>query len=154
MIEGMAIASSDEATEQMWEAVFQGVLRLRERWLTPEWTYDRRLRCVASSIPLAQESAVRAAIDEMFPTSWTASTLPDAPEDVRALAATCGGLRAAQQLLWNGGTDGPGAFGLWWPWGDGTTVTLRIGLHHLDLPKVRYPRLRDLFGIPQAPGPG
>jgi len=43
---------------------------------------------------------------------------------------------------------------LWWPWGDGTTVTLRIGLHGLDQPKVRYPRLRDVFGIPQAPNPG
>jgi hypothetical protein len=29
---------------------------------------------------------------------------------------------------------------------------LRVGLHGLDQPKVRYPRLRDVFGIPQAPG--
>jgi hypothetical protein len=32
-------------------------------------------------------------------------------------------------------------------------VSLRIGLHDLDLPKERYPRLRDIFGIPQATGP-
>ena len=72
---------------------------------------------------------------------------------MRALAETCGGLRASQELLWGGGGEGAGAFGLWWPWGDGTTVTLRIGLHDIDQPKVRYPRLRDVFGIPQAPGP-
>jgi hypothetical protein len=45
-------------------------------------------------------------------------------------------------------------FGLWWPWGDGSTVSLRIGLHDVDLPKQRYPRLRDVFGIPQAPPAG
>ena len=34
--------------------------------------------------------------------------------------------------------------------------TLRVGLHDVDLPKERYPKLRDLFGIPQAaaPAPG
>ncbi|HXJ21997.1 MAG TPA: hypothetical protein VMT03_17370 [Polyangia bacterium] len=152
MIKGMAMASSEEATNQVWESVFEGLARLREGWLVQDWSYDRRLRCVASSIPLAQEQAVRALIGDIFPTAWAASTLPGAPEDVRALAETCGGLRAAQQLLWNGASDSPGAFGLWWPWGDGTTVTLRVGLHHLDAPKVRYPRLRDLFGIPQAAG--
>jgi hypothetical protein len=150
MNQGMAMASSEDAANQAWESVFGDLARLRERWLVPDWSYDRRLRCVASSIPLAQEPAARAAIGDIFTATWTAATLPAAPDGVRALAETCGGVRAAQQLLWNGAADGPGAFGLWWPWGDGTTVTLRVGLHHLDLPKVRYPRLRDLFGIPQA----
>ena len=71
---------------------------------------------------------------------------------MRTLAESCGGLRASQLMFW-GGADGPGAFGLWWPWGDGTTVSLRIGLHDVDVPKQRYPRLRDVFGIPQAPVP-
>lgn len=148
---GSGLAS--ESPNAAWEAVFAGLAGLRERWPAPRWEYDRRFKCVASSIPLTDEPAARAAIGNVFPSSFSVTTLTSAPEDVRALAATCGGLRAAQLLLWGGPTDGPGTFGLWWPWGDGTTVTLRIGLHHLDLPKVRYPKLRDLFGIPQATGP-
>ncbi len=148
------MGTPEEAANDVWEAVFGGLKRLQEQWPANDWTYDRRLRCVASSIPLSQEPATRAAIAAALPASWSSATLPEAHEDVRALAGTCGGLRAAQLLLWGGPPNGPGAFGLWWPWGDGTTVTLRIGLHHLDLPKVRYPRLRDLFGIPQAAGPG
>ena len=139
--------------DEMWEAVFATLARLRERWPSTDWTYDRRLRCVASSIPLASAEAARAAFTEALPTVWTADKLGGAPASVQALAETCGGLRASQQLLWGGDADGAGAFGLWWPWGDGTTVTLRIGLHGLDQPKVRYPRLRDVFGIAQAPGP-
>ena len=148
------MGTPEEAANDVWEAVFSGLERLRAQWPDPGWTYDRRLRCVASSIPLSQEAAAQTAIAAALPASWSSATLPDAHEDVRALAATCGGLRASQLLLWGGQPSGPGAFGLWWPWGDGTTVTLRIGLHHLDQPKVRYPRLRDLFGIPQAAGPG
>jgi hypothetical protein len=140
--------------DEQWEAVFATLTRLRERWPSADWSYDRRLRCVSSSLPLAQADEMRAAYAEALPTTWTAETLATAPAAVQTLAETCGGLRAAQLLLWGGEADGPGPFGLWWPWGDGTTVTLRIGLHGLDQPKVRYPRLRDVFGIPQAPGSG
>src|SRR4029079_9625016 len=87
-----------------------------------------------------------------LPTSFSVETLPGAPEGVRGLVEKCGGLRATQLVFWGGADDAPGPFGLWWPWGDGTTVSLRIGLHDVDIPKERYPRLRDGFAIPQAPG--
>jgi hypothetical protein len=136
----------------VWEGIFTALEQLKGRWPAPDWTYDRRLKCVASSIPLARETEARAAIAEVLPLSFSVETLPSAGEGVRALVEKCGGLRAAQQILWGGGDDAPGPFGLWWPWGDGTTVSLRIGLHDVDVPKERYPRLRDVFGIPQAPG--
>ena len=137
---------------EVWEAIFTALEGLKGRWPSPDWTYDRRLKCVASSIPLAREVEARAAIAEVLPRSFSVETLPTAGEGVRALVEKCGGLRAAQQIFWGGGDDAPGPFGLWWPWGDGTTVSLRIGLHDVDVPKERYPRLRDVFGIPQAPG--
>ena len=84
--------------------------------------------------------------------SFSVETLPGAAEGVRDLVEKCGGLRATQLVFWGGGDDAAGPFGLWWPWGDGTTVSLRIGLHDVDIPKERYPRLRDVFGIPQATG--
>jgi hypothetical protein len=145
-----------ESTEQPWEDLFRGLESLRGRWPSPDWIYDRRLKCVASSIPMTNEriqSEARAAIAEVLPRSFNAESMRDAPEEVRTLAERCGGLRSSQLLFWGGGLGEPGAFGLWWPWGDGTTVSLRIGLHDVDLPKQRYPRLRDLFGIPQPPGP-
>jgi hypothetical protein len=136
-----------------WDSLFAALDRLRASWPDATWTYDRRLKCVASSIPIAREPEARAAMIETLPTSWSEATLATAPAAVKALAESCGGLRASQLLFWGGG-DAPGAFGLWWPWGDGTTVSLRIGLHDVDLPKERYPRLRDVFGIPQAPVAG
>lgn len=90
-------------------------------------------------------------MQEALPSSWSAQSVAEAPDEVRALVDRCGGLRASQLLFWGGAVGGAGAFGLWWPWGDGTTVSLRIGLHDVDAPKERYPRLRDVFGIPQAP---
>jgi len=142
------MGNSDEA----WETVFATLTRLRASWPSQDWSYDRRLKCVASSIPLAREADARAAMAEALPLSFSVETLAGAGEGQRALVEKCGGLRATQLLFWGGADDAAGAFGLWWPWGDGTTVSLRIGLHDVDIPKERYPRLRDVFGIPQAPG--
>jgi hypothetical protein len=140
------------SVDEQWQELFQALERLKAKWPSPDWTYDRRLRCVASSVPMSSEAAARAAMTEVLTKSWTAQTLAEAPEDVRKLAEGCGGVRASQLLFWGGAPGAPGAFGLWWPWGDGTTVSLRVGLHDLDLPKERYPKLRDIFGIPQPAG--
>jgi len=138
--------------DDQWQELFAALERLKGKWPSQDWSYDRRLRCVASSIPMNLEPAARAAMTEVLPTSFSAQTLASAPEGVRKLAEGCGGVRSSQLLFWGGEPGEPGAFGLWWPWGDGTTVSLRIGLHDLDQPKERYPKLRDVFGIPQATG--
>lgn len=138
------------SVDEQWQVLFESLERLKAKWPAPDWSYDRRLRCVASSIPMSLEPAARAAMTEVLPRSWSAKTLAEAPEGVRKVAESCGGVRSAQLLFWGSEPGTPGAFGLWWPWGDGTTVSLRIGLHDLDQPKERYPKLRDIFGIPQA----
>lgn len=141
------------ASDESWAFLFAGLQTLKENWPVPDWTYDRRLKCVVSSFPKAIEDEVRATMGPVLQTVFNATTLASAPDAVRALATACGGLRSSQLLFWGGDTGAPGAFGLWWPWGDGTTVSLRIGLHDVDIPKERYPKLRDIFGIPQAPPP-
>jgi hypothetical protein len=141
------MAGADEA----WDQLFSKLERLRAAWPDRVWSYDRRFKCVVSSVSTAHDAAVRAAIAELLTSSFTAESLAAAPEAVRALANQCGGLRPSQLLLWGGTAGAPGVFGLWWPWGDGSTLSLRIGLHDVDAPKQRYPRLRDIFGIPQPP---
>jgi len=81
-----------------WDALFTALERLRAAWPDASWTYDRRLKCVASSIPLARADEARAAMAETLPTSWTEATLAAAPAPVKALADACGGLRASQLL--------------------------------------------------------
>ena len=124
---------------------------LRSRWPAPDWMYDRRLKCVASSIPLTRQDDARAAMAEVLPASFSVDTLAGASEGVRALVEKCGGLRAAQLLFWGGPRRRARRVRSVVALGDGTTVSLRIGLHDVDVPKERYPRLRDVFGIPQAP---
>src|SRR5262249_8440951 len=127
--------------DDVWEQLFRDLALLRDLWPVPEWIYDRRLRCVASSFQKSLQEIGLEGAGAGMPASLPAEGLAGGPEAVRGLAGRCGGLRPTQSLLWGGEAGAPGAFGLVWPWGDGATVSLRIGLHDVDAPKERYPRL-------------
>src|SRR5262245_60950982 len=124
-------------TPSPWDELWSGLQQLKEKWPGTDWSYDHRLKCVTSVIESAQATGARALLGEVMPTEWNGASIKTAPDGVRAIADKSGGLRGGQLLLWNGGPATPGAFGLWWPWGDGSSVSLRIGLHDLDLPKER-----------------
>jgi len=38
-------------------------------------------------------------------------------------------------------------FAMWWPWGDGSRVSIRLGVAGSDRSKELYPLVRSLFGI-------
>jgi hypothetical protein len=129
-----------------WQQLLGALTRLRSRWPRRGWSWDTRLNCVTSSFSTDVEAEARAIAREALPVEWNTSTLSTAPPRMRDLAERCGGLRSGQFLLAAGPIVGVFAYGLWWPWGDGVTVSLRIGL---DIPVMQdpYPRFRELFSV-------
>ena len=61
---------------EVWERCSRRSSGCAATWPAPDWMYDRRLKCVASSIPLARETDARAAMAEALPTSYSVETLP------------------------------------------------------------------------------
>ena len=79
---------------------------------------------------------------------WTAATIAGAPEHVRALATRSGTLRANQLLLTGLEVGDMFPFALWWPWGDGTRVSVRVGIAAAaERPKELSASIRSLFGL-------
>lgn len=130
-----------------WQPVFDQLRELSESWPAPEWSWDTRLSMIASSFERAHEAAATTSAARALPQSWTSKTLDTAPAVLRALAERTGGLRAKQLLLGNDQHAGIVIYGLWWPWGSGDTITLRIGIAHRDRATDPFPRLRELFGV-------
>ena len=63
-----------------------------------------------------------------LPYEWTSKSIAGAPTQARELAETTGGVRPDQRLYTMDQLGRIVAFGLWWPWGDEITISLRIGL--------------------------
>ncbi len=119
----------------MDESVVAQLAQLRESWPGSVWSWDARFAMIASTFEAAAEPTARASAMLAFPRGWTAKSIETAPPEMIALATSTGGLRAGQRLL---GGDA-GLYGLWWPWGSGEKITLRIGILGGDPTALRAP---------------
>lgn len=120
--------------------MLDALAKLKADWPGAKWEWDGRFSVVSSSFAASVQTEARASAVHALTRGWTLKDIETAPESLRNLAAKTGGLRGGQRLL--AGTD-DSLFGLWWPWGNGEMITLRIGLVG-DEPTQR---LRALFGV-------
>jgi hypothetical protein len=135
------------AWSDAWQDMFRRLERMRETWPTRGWEWDSRFGCCTSSFATAQEAAARAAAALALPTEWASATIGQAPQPLQDLVARAGGVRTGQRVLSQGPLDGLTAYGLWWPWGNGKTVSLRIGLADVDPGVEPFLKFRNLFGV-------
>jgi hypothetical protein len=119
---------------------------IKSSFPAPKWTWDSRFEAVAATFPSTSEAQARASVALGLPDAWTPGTLEQAPELPRALCEDSGGLRPGQLLLTGAEVAGVTPFGLWWPWGGGATVTLRIGLAGSEITAEHHAQLRAAFG--------
>jgi hypothetical protein len=111
------------------------------------WSWDDRQSCVASSFSVEVEAEARKAANLALPQEWTSRTIGRAPPPVRDLAERTGGLREGQLLLSGLAVGAAFAYGLWWPWGDGMSVSARVGLGGSGVTAEVLQQLRDTFGV-------
>ncbi len=124
--------------------MFDAFRRLRTEWPRRGWSWDSRLSCIASTFSIDMEATARGVALSVFPSEWVPRTLPTAPPNIPERA---GGLRAGQSLFGGLGVGRVFAFGLWWPWGDGVSISLRVGLSGIDDNHDMMNRFRDVFGV-------
>jgi len=132
-----------------WQPLFDRLTKLKSMWPTRGWTWDNRFNSVTSSFTVEQEKDARTAVAELFVEQWSSSTIARAPAPLREIAERTGGVRSGQVVLSTATLVGVTGFGLWWPWGDGETISLRVGLIEPDPAREPYVKFRDLFGCQQ-----
>jgi hypothetical protein len=128
------------------EQLFKTLGQLRTTWPKAGWSWDNRLLCVASSFSTELTAEAHAVAARALSHEWTMRNISAAPQLLRDVAESTGGIRADQLLL---STDPHGrvvAYGLWWPWGDDATISLRVGLTGF-VSDSDLSRFKELFGI-------
>jgi hypothetical protein len=130
-----------------WQPILDALTRLRSAWPAPDWTWDPRFKCLTSSLSADDMRGLRGVLSAAVPSEWTPESFGTAPAEVRALAERCGDLRPGQLLLTADPVSGMILFAMWWPWGDGAKISVRLGVANCDRSKELYPLMRALFGI-------
>jgi hypothetical protein len=101
---------------------------VRESWPGRGWTWDERNGCVASSFSVANQDEYHTILRGVFPNRWDHLTIRQAPRELTQIATRTGGIRHGQWLFAPVNAAGAFAYALWWPWGDDTTVSVRLAL--------------------------
>lgn len=133
---------------EAWQPLLDGLGQLRGAWPGGGWSWDPRFKCVTSSFTKDIVDRARQAMTGVLDAEWSVASINQSPDEIRTLAARFGGVRDGQLLFTGNAVDGRmHLFALWWPWGDGSTISLRVGVANCDRPTELYPQIRALFKI-------
>jgi hypothetical protein len=130
-----------------WSPLVETMRALKASWPARGWSWDSRLNCVSSSFSTEFEAKARQSATSALPLEFVAASIARAPALLQEVAERAGGLRSGQLLLSAPVFNGALAYGLWWPWGDGETISFRVGLANVDSSREPYPRFRDVFNV-------
>jgi hypothetical protein len=93
------------------------------------WSWDTwPAGMVLSKIDITGRKKAEALLREVFAGSWDHKKIAGAPAKIRGILESVGGV-GERQVAYASNPDAPAILiGLWWPWGNGETVSLRLGL--------------------------
>ncbi len=101
---------------------------VRQNWPTRGWSFDNRFMTLASTFRSDVAPQARGAMAKVLPTEWSEATLRLAPQPIRDIAQRTGGVRAGQFLMTHQIAPTIFGYGLWWPWEEGSTISIRVGI--------------------------
>jgi hypothetical protein len=139
----VSMATSNEP----WQPLLDRLVQLQSAWPGSAWGWDARFKCVSSSFSKEIAARARAAMADVLTHEWSSDSIGTAPDEVRTLSARYGGVRASQFLFTADPVAGMLLYGLWWPWGDDATISLRVGVANSDRPTELFPQVRAVFNI-------
>lgn len=108
-----------------------------------EWEWDDALNVALVSFEGARADAVWRVLKSEFSQEWDFLNIVEAAESLSGYLKSAAGIFPGQSVLTSEGESGHVLFALWWPWGDGDKVSLRIGVFALDGEPLDREMVRD-----------
>lgn len=91
------------------------------------WEWDSRFKTALAQINIKEKNAIEAILENYLGTAWDSDTINTAPEKVQRILARLGGLMSGQLFYAVGLAERGIVFCAWWPWGNGQTISIRLG---------------------------
>ncbi|MCG3177862.1 MAG: hypothetical protein BIFFINMI_00184 [Phycisphaerae bacterium] len=113
-----------------------------------KWSWDDYIKSALAVFDTEHADDVARLLGVHFPTRWGADSIQAAPSAVQALARALGGIRQDQHLYVTHPDAGPVVFAAWWPWGNGKSISVRVGVHDpAATPDATREQLQTWFGL-------
>lgn len=115
-----------------FEKQCQGLINIFKDQLT--WTWDDRYETVTAQFDIKNKDMVYENIKATMGSTWDNGNAQTAPELVHLIIDYFGGMQSDQQLMTSDPTENDIILCAWWPWSNGQTISIRIGIfaQHLN----------------------
>ena len=90
------------------------------------WKWDTRFQMALMEFKVTQAEAVQAVLAGCLNQVWEKSTIGKAPKMIKQINKQMGGLKKGQYCFNSDAGQTAFLYALWWPWGDGKTISLRL----------------------------
>jgi hypothetical protein len=97
-----------------------------------QWNWDSRLNIVLITFSRERINAVLDGMHRLFKRYWEPTTIHNAPAYIGELVKNLAGISPGQIIFADEEIDGTFLFAAWWPWADGSRISLRIGLFQIN----------------------
>jgi len=91
-----------------------------------EWKWDGRFGTALAEFPTDRRDEILHILGEQLANSWDSTNLKEAPALAQAVGKWLGGIMPGQRLLIRAFDEWSCVFCAWWPWGNGTKISIRI----------------------------
>ena len=109
------------------------------------WKWDSQFQTALAEFTVDNKNSVNAILERYLNTAWDSTNIGNAPEIVQMVISHFGGLRPGQLLFTSDPNQDALIFGVWWPWGDGKTISLRVAPTDKTLSDSESAELTTLF---------
>ena len=117
-------------------SAFQGVL---------SWKWDKRFETFLAEFPVDDKDKIREILERHLSHIFNSSNVGNAPMLVRKIDDRFGSLWPGQLLFTSDPNGDALLFCTWWPWGDGKSISIRIGSDYKDLADSEHVEKIQLF---------
>ncbi len=116
-----------------------------------QWKWDSRFETALAEFQTVDQEIVEQAIGQFLTAVWDPSTIDDAPEEIQLIVGQFGGLMPGQRFFHSDLSQEEFLFAAWWPWGNGTTISLRVApcmKQDVNIePEQKMEEFRGWFGL-------
>jgi len=94
------------------------------------WKWEDRFQVILATFGVDNRDDIRTVLGRSLEITWDSSNIESASEAVSVINRNFGGIRSGLQLFTSDPSQEAFIFCAWWPWGNGETISIRLGPYY------------------------
>jgi len=115
------------------------------------WKWEDRFEVALAEFNVDNQDNICGILERFLKNTWDNSTINNAPDIIQQVVSRFNGLKTGQLLFTSDTKQDDFLFAIWWPWGNGNTISIRVAPSFIKLPEADYAGLikqfREWFNI-------